>query len=85
MLWTDMFQDLRVQGRGEGREEGRYEERLEMLFEILDDLPGKMSAELREYILNEADLKVLKNYTRLARKANTLDEFEELTKETQCV
>ena len=73
MIWKEMMQEEREGGR------------LEMLFDMLDDLPGEMSATLRECILNETDRNVLKSYARLSRLATTMDEFEKLVNDLNCV
>ena len=77
MIWKEMIK--------EEREEGRLEGITEILFEILDELPGKVSDELVDRIWDESDAKVLKGYVRLATRASTVDEFEKLFNDLNCV
>jgi len=75
MLWKEFI--------NEEREEAREEGRIEMMLEMLNDLPGHMSADLEEHIRNTTELETLKAYARKARKAATVEEFEEMIKSAE--
>ena len=60
----------------QGREEGRAEERRQMLIEILEE-KGEVSEELQKMIQEETNLEVLKQWSKLALKAGTLNQFED--------
>jgi len=56
-------------------QEGRVEERGQMLIEILEE-KGEVSEELQKMIQEEANLDVLKQWSKMALKAETLEQFE---------
>ena len=72
MLLEELLKDEREAGRNEGR--------TEVILELLSDL-GEVPEELREKILGEKDLNVLKFYLKKASIAKTIEEFQELIRE----
>ena len=62
--------------------QGRVEERRQMLIEILEE-KGEVSEELQKMIQEETNLEVLKQWSKLALKAGTLNQFEEEVVEKQ--
>ena len=70
-----------AQGRTEGLEQGRTEGialgKAENVLELLSDL-GEVPEELREQILGEKELDVLKFYLKKASMAKSIEEFQEL-------
>ncbi len=60
----------------QGRAEGRAEERRQMLIEILEE-KGTLSEQLQKMIQEEVDLEVLKKWSKMALKAESLVQFEE--------
>ena len=70
MLLELMLQDERREGRTEGKVESKAEDIIGFL-EDLDVLPE----ELREKILNENDLTILKRWLKLAAKADSIEQF----------
>ena len=56
-------------------QEGRVEERRQMLIEILEE-KGEVSEELQKMIREEANLDVLKQWSKMALKAETLEQFK---------
>ena len=60
----------------EGRAEGLVEGRAEAILELLEET-GTVPETLREKILTEKDLELLKKWNRLAAKAVTIVEFTE--------
>lgn len=60
--------------RRAGKAEGKIEGRTECILELLEDL-GIVSEELQTTIMNEKDLSVLRNWTKLAAKADSLEQF----------
>ena len=65
-------------GREAGYEEGEAVGKAESVLELLEDL-GKIPDELRERILSETDLTILKKWFSEAVKAKTIREFMEQT------
>lgn len=70
MGWYDVMQDEMAEARAEGRAEGRAE----VVFELLEDL-GEVPEELRTKIMSETDLDLLSRWTKLAAKADSLEQF----------
>jgi len=70
------------QALNQGRAEGRAEERRQMLMEILEE-KGEVSEELQKMIQEETNLEVLKQWSKSALKAGTLNQFEEEVVEKQ--
>lgn len=85
MLWEEMIDEEREEAREEGRAEGLTEglakgsvaSHHEMILEILSDLTDDLSPELRKCIEDQTDPDILKEYFRKARKATSIEEFEE--------
>ncbi|MCI5873181.1 MAG: Rpn family recombination-promoting nuclease/putative transposase [Roseburia sp.] len=57
------------------RDEGRIEGRIETILELLGDI-GEISSELEERIAEEENREVLKRWTKLAARADSIAEFE---------
>ena len=72
MLTELLMQDERRAGRIEGRLEGRRESILEVLEEI-----GTVSDELRERIVQEANMDQLKIWAKLAARVDSIEQFME--------
>ena len=70
MLTELLMQDERRAGRKEGRIEARKESILDILSE-----KGVVSDELQEKILQEQDLDQLKEWTRLAARVDSIEQF----------
>ncbi len=64
------------QGREEGREEGEVKGRIEDILELLEDI-GEPSEMLRDYIIEQNDLEVLRRWLKMAAKANSIKDFEQ--------
>ena len=81
MLLEELLKEEREAGRNEGLEQGRTEGlaqgRTEAVLELLSDL-GEVPEELREQILGEKELDVLKFYLKKASMAKSIEEFQEL-------
>ena len=65
----------REEGRKEGRREGRREGRVSSIIDLLGDI-GTVSEELKEKIYEEKDVDILKEWLRLAKKADIVEEFQ---------
>lgn len=59
----------------QGREEGREEERAEAVIELLEEV-GELPGALRQLIMGQKDIEVLRRWHRLAAKAQSIEEFE---------
>ena len=70
MLLELMLQDERREGRAEGRKEECIDNIIQYL-EELSDVPE----ELREKIMSEKDLSVLRRWIKLAAKADSIEQF----------
>ena len=68
-----IFQELLHEERAEGKVEGKAEDILELLSELNEELPMSV----KEKILSEKDLDVLKEYLKVAAKAKSMDDFME--------
>ena len=66
--WEDQWLD----GKANGRIEGKAEDTIELLEEI-----GEPSPELRNMIMGQKDIDVLKKWHKTAARAKTIEEFEE--------
>lgn len=66
--------------KAEGRAEGRAEGKAEAVIDLLSDL-GMVPDELREKILEEKNLNILRVYLKKAAAAKSIEEFETLIKE----
>ncbi len=70
------FEELLKSREEEGRVIGEDEGRAAAILEILEDY-GTVSEALKEKILAERDIEVLKNWNKLAAKVTTIKEFTE--------
>ena len=75
----------KAEGRAEGKAEGRTKERAEAVIELLEEI-GEPSQQLREYIMEQTELEILRKWHRAAAKAESIEDFEQavglaLTKE----
>ena len=68
------FYEMLKEERSEGREEGRIVGRIDSILELLEDL-GNIPPELREKIEEQEDFAVLKVWTKLAAKAESIEQF----------
>jgi len=66
----------RVEGRAEGRVEGKAEGKAEDILELLEDL-GEVPEELRQKVMGQKDLDVLKKWHKLAARVKSVGEFTE--------
>lgn len=74
MLTELLMQDERRAGREEGRKEGRIEDRKESILEILSEI-GIISDALHEKIMKEETMAQLKEWTKLAAKVTSIEQF----------
>lgn len=74
------FEDEREEGKVEGRAEGRAEGKAEAVVELLEEL-GEVSTELKQRILEQRDLEILKVWIKKAAVVATVEEFEQYLKE----
>ena len=74
MLTELLMQDERRAGREEGRKEGRIEDRKESILEILSEI-GIVSDALHEKIMKEETMAQLKEWTKLAAKVTSIEQF----------
>lgn len=65
--------------RAEGKAEGKVEGKVEAIFDILCELGG-VPGTLRKKVEGERDFAVLGRWVRLAARANSISEFEEMIK-----
>ncbi len=75
----------RAEGKAEGKAEGRTKERAEAVIELLEEI-GEPTQQLREYIMEQTELEILRRWHRAAAKAESIEDFEQavglaLTKE----
>ena len=63
-----------IEGRVEGRAEGRKEECIDNIIQYLEEL-SDVPEELREKIMAEQDLSVLRRWIKLAAKADSIEQF----------
>ena len=84
MLLEELLKEEREAGRTEGLEQGRTEGiaqgKAEDILELLSDL-GEVPEELREKILGEKNLDVLKFYLKKVSIAKSIEEFQDLLQE----
>ena len=76
MLLEELLKEEREAGRTEGLAQGKAK----AVLELLSDL-GEVPEELREKILGEKELDVLKFYLRKSSIAKSIEEFQELIRE----
>ena len=67
-----MIEGALDKGRRQGMAQGKAEDTLELLEEY-----GAISDELRQKIIRETDLEILKRWLKLAAKAESIEEFED--------
>ena len=79
MTIEEMIQDERAEAKSEGTIEGKIEEKTEGLLEILSS-KGTIPSILKQKLLEEKDITVLKDYFSLAIKSASIDEFMEQMK-----
>ena len=70
-----LFQELIDQERKDAKAEGKAEDILELLSEY-----GPVPEKIRNRVLEERDLKVLKGYLKAAAGAKSMDEFVKIIK-----
>ena len=68
----------RAEGRTEGRAEGRADGRADMVLELLED-KGSVPDALRERIMQERDLELLRKWHKAAAGAESVGQFLEAT------
>lgn len=69
------MQELRADWIAEGKAEGKAEECRDFIFEFLKEL-GSISEGLTKRITQECDLRVLREWSRLAARVISVQEFE---------
>ena len=70
------FGQLLDKEKAEGKAEGRAKERAEAVIELLEDI-GEPSRQLREYIMEQTELEILRRWHRAAAKAESIEDFEQ--------
>ena len=60
----------------QGREEGKAEGKAEAVLELLEDI-GEPSEMLRNYIMKQTDLEVLRRWHKIAARADSIKDFEQ--------
>ena len=77
--WEEKIME-REKGRQEGREEGRADGKVagkaESVLEILEEY-GEVPDELRDRVLAQRDLEILKSWLKVANKVGSIEEFAE--------
>ena len=68
MIFREMLQDERAEGRAEGKAEA--------ILELLEDI-GNVSDELKERIMKEKNLEILRKWHKAAARAENLEQFLE--------
>lgn len=68
-------QGLREEGREDGIEEGRLTDRAEAIIELLEDI-GEPSEALQNIIMEQTDMQTLREWFKIARKAQSVEYFE---------
>ena len=66
----------KAEGRAEGKEEGKAEGKAEAVIELLEDI-GEPSEILKNYVMKQTDLEVLRRWHKAAAKADSIKEFEQ--------
>ena len=66
----------KAEGRAEGKEEGKAEGKAEAVLELLEDI-GEPSEILKNYVMKQTDLEVLRRWHKAAAKADSIKEFEQ--------
>lgn len=81
MLFKEMMEDERAAGRAEGMAAGRAEgNSVGIISSILTILSskGKVVASLQEFVSNQKDEKILKQWFTMAASADSVAEFESI-------
>ena len=68
--------DGRAEGWKDGRAEGKVADKAEAVIELLEDL-GQLSDSLRNCIMEQTDLELLRKWLKIAAKAESIEEFEQ--------
>lgn len=66
----------KAEGRAEGKAEGRAEGKAEAVIELLEDI-GVPSETLRNHIMAQKDLDVLRRWHKAAARAKSIEDFEQ--------
>ncbi len=66
----------RKEGRMEGREEGKAQERAEAVLELLEEI-GEPSETLRNYVMEQTNLEVLRKWHKIAARVDSIKDFEQ--------
>lgn len=66
----------RQEGRAEGRADGKVAGKAESVLEILEEY-GEVPDELRDRVLAQSDLEILKSWLKVANKVGSIEEFVE--------
>lgn len=70
MIFEEMLQDERTEGKSEGKIESKIEDILDFLGSI-----GTIPEDLKVTITSQTNLDVLKRWLKLAAKATTINDF----------
>ena len=70
------WKDGRAEGWKDGRAEGKVADKAEAVIELLEDL-GELSDSLRNCIMEQTDLELLRKWHKAAAKAESIEEFEQ--------
>ncbi len=62
--------------REEGREDGKLQDRAEVIIELLEDI-GEPSEALQNIIMEQTDMQTLREWFKIARRAQSVEYFEE--------
>ncbi|MBD5545652.1 MAG: Rpn family recombination-promoting nuclease/putative transposase [Lachnospiraceae bacterium] len=68
-------QEARRKGRQEGRQEGKREANQEAVFDLLEEY-GVIPKHVREAVLAQKDMEVLRRWHKLAARAGSMEQFE---------
>ncbi len=66
----------REEGRKEGLEEGKAQERAEAVLELLEEV-GEPSETLRNYVMEQTDLEVLRKWHKIVARVDSIKDFEQ--------
>lgn len=75
MKYDDLMYFAKKDGRAEGRTEGRVAGKAESVLELLEELES-VPENMRETILAQTDLEILKKWLRCAARAESLEEWK---------
>ena len=73
--WEEKIME-REKGRQEGRADGKVAGKAESVLEILEEY-GEVPDELRDRVLAQSDLEILKSWLKVANKVGSIEEFVE--------